>query len=327
MAGSVVALSNLVYSGAQAGSRDDSIAGTYERGLNRRNQTSANKTTEIRFMLERILLELCMNRFDWQGFPDTVNLRWLEMCLNYDALSVFYKHPENDALLAVAGAPHGGFNMVGEPVEYIVYGPNQEQGNVSADDCVPIWANYLHFPEMDLIRIYADRLAEIDRTLEINALQARRTKVITVNETQGLTADNINKQINDGAAAIKVKKGVINIQDIIQNLDLGINPESITNLHIFRSREWNEIMGLLGINNANQDKKERLVAAEVSGNDDMVAIMRATRLQARQQAAKQINTMFDLNVSVDYVTTMQTAELKDTNRDEDSGQENTDESL
>jgi hypothetical protein len=319
----IVPLNNVIASGSQAGRRNEMLSGIYERGLARRNQTSVQKTQEIQFMLERILLELCMNRFDWQGFPDTVNLRWLEMCLNYDALSVFYKHPDNGALMAVAGMPHGGFNMVGEPVEYVVYGPNNEiSESFPAEECVPIWANYLHWPEWDLIQIYAARLAEIDRTLEINALQARRTKIITVNEVQGLTVDNINKQINDGAAAVKVKKGVVNIQDVIQNLDLGITPESITNLHIFRSREWNEIMGLLGINNANQDKKERLVAAEVSGNDDMVAIMRATRLQSRQQAADQINAKFGLNVTVEYTTSMQTAELKDTNREEDSGQEN-----
>jgi hypothetical protein len=56
----------------------------------------------------------------------------------------------------------------------------------------------------------------------------------------------------------------------------------------------------------------------------MVAIMRETRLQSRRQAAEAINAKFGLNVTVDYSTVMQTAELKDTNREEGSGAENRD---
>jgi hypothetical protein len=76
-------------------------------------------------------------------------------------------------------------------------------------------------------------------------------------------------------------------------------------------------MTLLGINNANQDKKERLVAAEVSGNDDMVSAIRATNLNARRMACDAINEMWPAyQVEVDYVTDMGTPELKDTSKPE-----------
>ena len=59
-------------------------------------------------------------------------------------------------------------------------------------------------------------------------------------------------------------------------------------------------MGLLGINHANQDKKERLVSSEVGANDEQVDAMKNVALNSRQRAAKQINDMFGLSVSVDY---------------------------
>lgn len=67
-----------------------------------------------------------------------------------------------------------------------------------------------------------------------------------------------------------------------------------------RNRVWNECMTLLGIENSNQDKKERQLVDEINANDDQVNYMRAVNLNARQAAAEAINKMFNLSVSVDY---------------------------
>src|SRR5690606_31619781 len=78
------------------------------------------------------------------------------------------------------------------------------------------------------------------------------------------------------------------------------NPDHIEKLSIVRARLWNECMGLLGINNSNQDKKERLVSDEVKANDDQVSSSRRVNLNARQDAAEHINSVYGLNISVDY---------------------------
>jgi len=61
-------------------------------------------------------------------------------------------------------------------------------------------------------------------------------------------------------------------------------------------------MSLFGINNSNQDKKERLVADEVAANNDQVAVMRAINLNARQEACTKINRLFGTNIWVEYKT-------------------------
>jgi len=91
-------------------------------------------------------------------------------------------------------------------------------------------------------------------------------------------------------------------------LDLGINEHALEKLHIVRTRLWSECMGLLGINNANQDKKERLVASEVDANDDQVSSMQYVNLNARRQACHMINARYGLDVSVEYNAQIQ-AEL------------------
>jgi len=87
-----------------------------------------------------------------------------------------------------------------------------------------------------------------------------------------------------------------------------VHPDSLPKLLIARSKMWNDCMTLLGINNSNQDKAERLVAAEVGANDEQIAASRAVSLGARTQAAEQINRMFpDLNVSVRFKLDDETA--------------------
>ena len=53
-------------------------------------------------------------------------------------------------------------------------------------------------------------------------------------------------------------------------------------------------MTSLGINNANQDKKERLVESEVSANDEMVAYFFNCFYKTRQDAVDKINEKYKL---------------------------------
>lgn len=299
------------------GQNDGVVQQYYNPHLGMPNNISQwNEQQIIQLMLGRMLFELSMNRFKWEGLPEEINIRWMEMALATRALAVFYFDKRYDRHFALPGSPKGVMNMVGDPLEYIVWGNPFGTRDMDAQDVVPIWANYTRMPDMDIIHIYAKRLAMMDRTIEINALQARRSKILSVNENGRLTAKIINAAIESGDAAIATSEG-IDLANMIQALDLGIDPQKIVNMDILRGRQWNQALTMLGINNANQDKKERLVAAEVSGNDDAVAAIRATNLQSREQACEKINKKFGLDVSVSYVTEdmqgdVNTPELKDT---------------
>ena len=68
----------------------------------------------------------------------------------------------------------------------------------------------------------------------------------------------------------------------------------------YKHNLWNEAMTFLGIGNAKQDKKERLVTSEVKANDEQIFSSREIMLIARRQACEKINKMFGLNISVDF---------------------------
>lgn len=258
-----------------------------------------NNRALVERMYRRVLIELAANRFKWLNMPATIDLRFLETTLFYNALSVFYWDDKYDRYFALRGTGEGQPNMYDNPTSFRVTGNSFVNRSISAKECVPIWANYLRIPDLDIITVFAKELAEAHTTVSINMKSARRNKLLVASENQRLSLENINKQIDEGNPTIRLNTG---IDGMIQNIDLGVHPDHIINMHILKTRLWNECMGLLGINNANQDKKERLVAAEVDANNEQVASNKHVNLNARKEAAQKINKMFGLKVDVQYNT-------------------------
>jgi hypothetical protein len=285
----------------RSGSGANEVYGHFLRGYYANNPAN-NRLQILERMYQRILTELAANRFKWTGFPDSVNTRYLELTLFRFGLSVFFYDRDYMKFLALAGSINNQLNYQQEPVAFLVTGAgNYKTKTISAKEAVPIWANYLRMPDLDIVHIYSTKLAEIDRTIEINSKNARRNKVIVSSENQRLSHENVARQLDEGQSTLRVG-GAIQDMAFMQALDLGIDPLSILNLHILRTRIWNECMGLLGIENANQDKKERLVAAEVDANQDQTSMMRYVNLNERQNAAGLIKTMFGLEIAVEYYT-------------------------
>ena len=63
---------------------------------------------------------------------------------------------------------------------------------------------------------------------------------------------------------------------------------------------WNEALTYLGICNVNIQKRARLITDEVLRSQGGTIASRYSRLNARQRAAKEINKMFGLSISVEF---------------------------
>jgi hypothetical protein len=275
----------------------------------------------IQRMYIRILTELACNRFKWENLPETVDIRFMEMTLFEQALSIFYWDNRYDSFFALNGTMTNGLNMMNNPtgfqtvglgpyipVQLEAYNPGTPVDRIAKIGgkpkvAIPIWANYMRVPDLDIVHIYASKLADIDMTIEINAHNARRNKVIIGPDGMRLSTINFNRLVDEGVNGIQVNSnGPLSDLSFVQAVDLGINVDSIEKLDILRVRQWNTCMGLLGIDNANQDKKERLVASEVDANNDQADMMRYVSLNARRTAAEQIKTVFGFDVKVEYFT-------------------------
>src|SRR5690606_16101390 len=138
-----------------------------------------------------------------------------------------------DAYLALKGASTAFVNMVDNPTAFTVIGNDFTSKTLGAyrpekkyDDgeekrkAIPIWANYLRMPDWDIVRIYASRLAEMDRTIEINTKNARKSKVVTTSDNTRLSVVNINRQIDEGNGLIQISAdGPLSDLSFIQAFD------------------------------------------------------------------------------------------------------------
>ena len=255
------------------------------------------------------LTELSANRFKWSGLPDEIDSRFLEMTLFRNGLSVFFHSSDMpftgkdpyDRFFSLQGAGGGIMNMYNNPTEFVVYGSNVNFPRIQGSKCVPIWCNMTRTPDHMLVALYANRLAENDVSIDISAMNLRQPTVIVASEETRLSWKNVMQQKMRGAFTIW---GTNNMDlGSVQKFDVAGDVKVLEAMQLSRSRIWNDCMTLLGIDNANQEKKERLVAGEVSANDAQVSAHKAVALSSRRYAAEQINRMYpELSVSVDYNT-------------------------
>lgn len=246
----------------------------------------------------RRLTELSMQRFKWIGLPESVDERFIERTLLFSGLVVWFFDPNMNKHLAMRGTASGQWNIYDNPTMFTVVGNGYPTRQMGSKKCVPIWPNYLRLPENDVVRMYAQRLAEFDRTIDINMVQMRKPYVIRASETQRMTAQNLWKSVADGDYAVFTSDS-IDPNEMLDVLDTRLDKDLILK-NIQAKREiWNEALEMLGISGS-EEKKERMITDEVSANSGQIVASRNVAMNARQFATEQINRMFKLSVSVEW---------------------------
>lgn len=243
------------------------------------------------------LIELSIAMFDWTGLPDTIDPRFLELTLFKYGQAVFFED-EVMGYLVLTNAVQGGFDVYGYPVAYRAYSPyNNYQKTLTLDDSVIIYNNYLRKPSSLDVEVFAKRLYNLDRVIDVNANAQKTPVLIKCAETQRLTMKNLYKEFDGNSPVIFGDNGLNDANFTVLSTEA---PYVADKIYQLKTQIWNEALTYLGISNINVQKKERLITDEVSRNMGGVIASRYSRLNARQNACEKINKMFGLNVWCEY---------------------------
>lgn len=262
------------------------------------------------------LIELSIAMFDWTGLPDTIDPRFLELTLFKYGQAVFFED-EVMGYLTLTNAVQGGFDVYGYPVASRAYSPyNNYQKNLTLDDSVIIYNNYLRTPSSLDVEVFAKRLYNLDRVIDVNANAQKTPVLIKCAETQRLTMKNLYKEFDGNSPVIFGDNGLNDANFTVLSTEA---PYVADRIYQLKTQIWNEALTYLGISNINVQKKERLITDEVSRNMGGVIASRYSRLNARQNACEKINKMFGLNVWCEYRDDYRELdeELEDVNEDDD----------
>lgn len=254
-----------------------------------------NNATYIQYFNR--LVELSVSMFEWQGLPETVDPRYLELHLFQNG-SVVYFRDEVMGDLCLDCIANGQFDVYGNPISRRAYSSyNQYQKTLNESDSVIIWNNYLRQPSVLDVKMFAKRLYNLDRIIDVNANAQKTPVLVQGTEKQRLTLINLYKEFDGNAPFIFGDK----------NLDLNSLRAISTNapyvadkLYQLKTQIWNEALTYLGISNLNIQKKERMITDEVQRNQGGTIASRYSRLEARREAVDKINRMFGTDISVDY---------------------------
>lgn len=242
------------------------------------------------------MYNIAINVVKWHNLPATIPQREIEVGLSRNGHMLFFK----DDVLGYLCLPA---TLSGKILLYDNYSTRKVDttsgyhNTLSTFDSVIIYNNYLRLPTLPSINLFAYRLYNIQRVIDCNIQQQKMPYIIVSNEQQRLTMENLMAKY-EGNIPFIYGDTTLDLSGI-KVMPTGV-PYIADKLELEKRQIWNEFLTYIGINNANQDKRERLVADEVSANNENIYVSRDILLQARQQACKEINAMFGLDLWVDY---------------------------
>lgn len=259
-------------------------------------ESAITNVTTFDFYVDR-LTELAISMFEWKNLPDGIDERFLELTLFTDGQAVFFKDEIAEQYACLQVTTNGRLNKYRVPITRRAYAVNGYNKELTIDNSVIIYNNRLRQPGIRYTNMYAKRLWDLDRTIDVNAKAQKTPILVQCTEAQRLTLLNLYKDYDGNSPFIYGDKNL----DLtgLKSINTGA-PYVADAIYTLKTQIWNEALTYLGISNINIQKKERLITDEVLRNQGGTIASRYSRLKARKQACEEINKMFGLNISVSY---------------------------
>ena len=242
--------------------------------------------------------KICLSMFEWR-LPDSMNARFLEMCLYYQGQAAMFYDSEYGYINSMA-CDGGYINLYGLPTEVQCYSYrfNQRRSLYTVDvgeekdkECILVMNNYERVPTAATISLFAYRLAEAQRTADVN-IKAQRTPVlITTDQKQYYTLKKMYEEFDGNSPAIFADKNLIT-PDALKAIKTDA-PFIANDIMEYKLKIWDEFLTFMGLNNL-AEKKERFVTSEVDSNNEVINLNLQALLIPRKEACKQFNEKYGL---------------------------------
>lgn len=242
------------------------------------------------------LTELSISMFDYENLPDSVDWRFLELTLFDKGQALWFKDEVMGNIVTMF-ASNGPFNIYRVPINRHAYAVNGYQNDLDENNSVIIYNNLIRTNSVLDVKMYARRLYNLDRAIDVNANAQKTPVLIVCDQEQRLTMMNLYKEF-DGNAPVVFGDKALDLSALkVLRTDAPFVADKLFEL---KNQTWNECLTRLGISNVAFQKKERMVSDEVIRSQGGTVASRYSRLEARRQAIEKINDMFDLDIEVNY---------------------------
>lgn len=245
------------------------------------------------------LYQIALNMFSYEGLPNEIDPFYLEWCLQNNGYALFYEDPALGYVVTQCTLG-GQINHQMQPTVYHTVDPsgvlNKE---LFIGDGVLIKNTPLYLPITQTLNFYAKQLSLCTRTIEENLTKQWTPYIITGDKRTLNSFKAFINQVKKGVSTIFTTKGFDPNSVGILNTTA---PFIAENVNSTKQSIMRECMTILGIDNANMDKRERVQTAEVEANNEQITASRNIMLLERERAVKAINEKYGLNIKVKFST-------------------------
>lgn len=251
--------------------------------------------------LDRIK-KIALSIYEWVNLPAGMDSRWLERCLYYKGQAAMLYDESMGGFINTSATAAGDINIYGIPtkINCYSYGYQSTRSLYSSgttnqkpeQGCVLVMNNWERIPTASTIELFAMRLYEAERATDVNIKNSKFPLVILTDDKQRLTMVNMYRQISGNEPAIFGDKNS-GIEESVKVLKTD-SPYLADKLMEYKKQIWSEALLFLGINTIDVEKKERLIAAESSTNNEVTNLNLLSYLAPRKEAAKLFNEKFGL---------------------------------
>ena len=247
------------------------------------------------------LRDLAISRFEYINMPDSIDIRYLELSLLETGCAVLF----NDPVLGYLGLKctiGGALNVYHEPLQREAYADNGFHEMLSIDNSVLMYNNMLRMESATALSLYATKLANLDRTIDVNVRAQKTPVMILCDQKQQLTMEQLYMKYDGNQPYIFGDKS-LDLGESVRVLNTNA-PFVADRLYEQKQKVWHEALSHLGIYHVYTDKKERLITDEINVATSGIMSERFSALSARKTALEKFNKMYGHSADVKFRETM-----------------------
>lgn len=253
------------------------------------------------FYYYRKLLKMAYSIFDFSNIPDNWDLSYFKENL---FLNGYICVTDTAAGIVPLRCDSYGLNIYGHPTNFRINNPvlGSLEGKIDVNGVLiymsMIGNNYIGIN--DLIERYATLLAEVDGSLQTTLINSRIAHVFSASsEAQMKTMKKTYDKISAGEPAVFIRKNPDESNDhvLFNNVKQSYIGQELLDT---KRTILNEFMSEIGINNANTQKKERLITDEVTCNKSELNANIFEWYSNIKNGIEKVNNMYNLNIEFNF---------------------------
>lgn len=247
----------------------------------------------IKYMLART-----QQMFKWDGLPNSVPARILELYLQVNGNVAWYRH--EGELYVFCGGLGGKPDEYYMPTIYTIANPalNLTVNARINEDCVVMTNDSMYMGMIPMYSQYATGMAETELSLYVAAIQTRLVSLVSAQDDRTrMAAEKLLRDIESGQLGVVAETPFLEglkSQPYGNSSATGVITHLIELEQYLKAAWYNEI----GLDANYNMKRESLSMAESQMNSDALLPLVDDMLSCRQRGADQVNAMFGTSISV-----------------------------